>query len=539
MFWGRTPKRQTFPNAAARNLKNLVIFLAEHEEQHTNLIGDSLKLISEDLGKDLQMLEIWLRGNGDIWGGFGSNGSFSGVVQVRKEVVEKELSDKIAAAKITPEAMLRKRKAEEKLEGLLEKFQRDLKRIKPSGHVMVKKEDETRMKVDAILAGIKPMPAATALTSVEAPDEVLNSSHLNPDNQHSGTTAHCAVDPRHMTPNTSAGKPSSMHSPSHSSGGSSSDASSPISPASDAIDSPIPIDPVLLADPLARPSAGIRRASTSTQSNPSDRSTPSSANSTSSANPVVPSIRMMRQPNPNPRTTNTSRARLSAYEKASIAQAAQLTNALPRFLNLISGRFPNLVGLRLRRKDGMYFCILEGHISLDHFAEVFVDPIHKMDQLKWLDLGLAVVGKEEVRGFPLGLSCGREEVMTRAEKGKKRKDEREGVDGNGKEMEVAMRKAYLEKVQKARKEGNGWREKVLKRFVLGEIDPSPESMDVTEEGTEKVNTWPKGLISGSMLSVDLVERGKRRGVEFDWRVRVADGVTKLLIEEERPIAIGL
>lgn len=188
-------------------------------------------------------------------------------------------------------------------------------------------------------------------------------------------------------------------------------------------------------------------------------------------------------------------------------------------LGNVAQAMPDLVGLSVMRKGTLLPEITEGAREIGLEAAIWVEPLSKMDSLQYLNLGLAVSGKKEVVDFPIGLS------ITRSRKG------RETAKATGNDLQALKRRKYELDIKKAIEEGDKWRIKVLKTFLIPRLSSASNSGDpvsladaessvgvgeADEEGS--LITWPKSLKSGYIYSADLADRLRGNGLAIPWKV---------------------
>jgi hypothetical protein len=197
--------------------------------------------------------------------------------------------------------------------------------------------------------------------------------------------------------------------------------------------------------------------------------------------------------------------RARKYERNGANQLVRVQAQFRSILTQIAMTFPNLCGLRAIRNGTSRVDIVEGVLSLEAHAAVFVEPLRQMTRLRFLDLGLAVIGRKEVQDFPLGVSasCGSKSAQV----------------GNW-AGEIKRRK-WTADATVALQEGDAWRRKVLNRFVLGICetatdDSLPNTTHHSEEERAVSRGWPTTIEEGYIYSVDLLDRGKRRGLLTTW-----------------------
>lgn len=188
-------------------------------------------------------------------------------------------------------------------------------------------------------------------------------------------------------------------------------------------------------------------------------------------------------------------------------------------LEIIAKTFPNLVGLSLLRRRQLRPAILEGVTSLDKFGQSFVEPLAKLQHLRHLDLGLAVVTKSEVVDFPSGLS------LSNTRHGRKiAKD----VDSA---LQALKRRKYTLDMDRARAEGDKWRKAILDRYVDASADsPDEPEVDRSHDDASRAEAsaspsrddtdvkWPKTLRSGHLIMPDLENRVRGNGLMVPWWV---------------------
>lgn len=216
---------------------------------------------------------------------------------------------------------------------------------------------------------------------------------------------------------------------------------------------------------------------------------------------------------------------LTEYDRQAIANRVRLHQQFPALLGKIVETFPNLVSLQLLRQGTARIDVVEGLLSVDEYAAAYATPLRTLNKLEHLDLGLAIVGRREVRDFPLGVSIpeitpGINHLVAR---------------------ELGTRRKILEAdVDRACREGDAWRRKVLERFVGEETEEEAESgsnapvnLAAAEDAPVKLSKgWPLGVKSGFVYSADLRRRGMHRGVLTVWnREKPAEGEGVALAEK--------
>ena len=203
--------------------------------------------------------------------------------------------------------------------------------------------------------------------------------------------------------------------------------------------------------------------------------------------------------------------------------------AYRELLRFTAGEMPDLVGLSIQRRGGARLDLTETRGDLDEFVHNFVEPIAKLDKLRFFDLGLAVAGISEVSNFPLGLSFS----TTRSGRDK------------AKELDPALqalkRRKYTLDMTKAKAEGDQWRKNVLERcFNLPNSTPVDRNSGIaassstanTSTGTGQSHarnsadgeeggpiTWPESLRSGYFVAPDLENRVRYQGVMIPWKIK--------------------
>lgn len=208
-----------------------------------------------------------------------------------------------------------------------------------------------------------------------------------------------------------------------------------------------------------------------------------------------------------------------------------------QMLRCIVQKLPNLVGLSLLRDGLTRFDVTETKADLSETVEALAEPLKELKHLRYLDLGLAIVGRAEVADFPLGLSVG----CSRHGKAKGREYESD--------LQALKRRHYTLATTKAKKEGDEWRKIVLERLVntstnlvsLNQAEsensnqPGGSDTDAVNGGNDDTFTpkWPKGIRSGHIFAPDLTNRLRRNGVVIPWRV---EGGAIVL---EQPIGVRL
>jgi hypothetical protein len=186
---------------------------------------------------------------------------------------------------------------------------------------------------------------------------------------------------------------------------------------------------------------------------------------------------------------------------------------------------PNLVGLSVRRKGTLHPELTEGARPLDASVQLWVEPLVKLKELRYLDLGLAICGTREVIEFPIGLSTSpsrKGRMLARA------------VDTD---LQALKRRKFEQDAKKAIQEGHQWRLEVLKRFLIptslsrsesmtpgadAPVTLAAAAMSVNSDGREGEGewseTWPKGVKSGYVYAVDLGDRQMGNGLAIPWQL---------------------
>jgi hypothetical protein len=250
-------------------------------------------------------------------------------------------------------------------------------------------------------------------------------------------------------------------------------------------------------------------------------------------------VKIENDPNPattshaNSVSTSGSNEQPSDDHNSSLRHAARQHQNYVRynkqFLDFIASNMPELVGLSIQHRGNTRLDLTESRGDLDEFAIHFVQPLAKLDKLRYLDFGLAGSGRSEVSNFPLGLSLS----TTRNGRGK------------AKELDPALqamkRRKYTIDMMKAKAEGDQWRKTVLERcfglpssgtslgasdtatpssstnpsasVASGDIDGADEDKDVHKM------SWPESLRSGYFVAPDLENRVRYRGIMIPWKIK--------------------
>lgn len=187
--------------------------------------------------------------------------------------------------------------------------------------------------------------------------------------------------------------------------------------------------------------------------------------------------------------------------------------------------FPNLVGLQILRSGSSRSFIAEEY-DLEPLSDALSLATESFTNLRWLDLGLAVVGKREMTDFPLGFTLHKTFIGTLCKEETEYHDRRE--------------LAWRERVDRATREGDAWRQTVLDRLVLGkskEFNPddcdSPEKAELMAK-ILAFSRLPSTLEGGHMYTVDLSDRRKRKAVVIPWhRSKAGDEEVVVIGDKER------
>jgi hypothetical protein len=217
---------------------------------------------------------------------------------------------------------------------------------------------------------------------------------------------------------------------------------------------------------------------------------------------------------------DTKGPKMTTAERHAIYSHRASARGYSPILSSIAAAMPDLIGLSVLRQGTYMAEITEDARLLDSEVELWVEPLLKLESLQYLDLGLAISGIKEVSDFPIGLS------ITQSRKG------RETAKATGNDIQALKRRKYELDIKKAVEEGDKWRLEVLKRFLIPKSNDVPQSLADAEsnagsstggnasgnEDEGSAVTWPKGLKSGYIYSVDLVNRLKGNGIAIPWKV---------------------
>jgi hypothetical protein len=221
-------------------------------------------------------------------------------------------------------------------------------------------------------------------------------------------------------------------------------------------------------------------------------------------------------------SNDTKGPKMTTAERHAIYSHRASARGYSPILSSIAQAMPDLIGLSVLRQGTYMAEITEGARLLDSEVELWVEPLLKLESLQYLDLGLAISGIKEVSDFPIGLS------ITQSRKG------RETAKATGNDIQALKRRKYELDIRKAVEEGDKWRLEVLKRFLIPKSNDVPQSLadaesnagsstagNVNGNGNEDEGsavTWPKGLKSGYIYSVDLVNRLRGNGLAIPWEI---------------------
>lgn len=222
------------------------------------------------------------------------------------------------------------------------------------------------------------------------------------------------------------------------------------------------------------------------------------------------------------------------YDKQTQGNSRRFHRQYPALLRDIAETFPNLVTLQVVRRGTARNDVVEGGLTLEEYAAAYVTPLRKLHKLENLDLGLAVVGRREVRDFPLGITL--PEITP------------EMNPLLAREVEI-RRKLHEADIIRATKEGDAWRLKVLERFVLGKGGEKEGEGESDEEDNNPVHNppanlasasevlpvklprgWPTGVASGYVFSADLNRRAMYKGILTSWTKGLVGGKGELSTE---------
>jgi hypothetical protein len=216
---------------------------------------------------------------------------------------------------------------------------------------------------------------------------------------------------------------------------------------------------------------------------------------------------------------------ISSVKRHALAYDRWTTREYRPILACIARVMPNLVGLSVRRKGTLHPELTEGARPLDASVQLWVEPLVKLKELRYLDLGLAICGTREVIEFPIGLSTSpsrKGRMLARA------------VDTD---LQALKRRKFEQDAKKAIQEGHQWRLEVLKRFLIptslsrsesmtpgadAPVTLAAAAMSVNSDGREGEGewseTWPKGVKSGYVYAVDLGDRQMGNGLAIPWQL---------------------
>lgn len=228
----------------------------------------------------------------------------------------------------------------------------------------------------------------------------------------------------------------------------------------------------------------------------------------------------------------TSEERKNGYDRVRRVAQSHAEMNYTSILNSIASKLPNLVGLSLRRHGSFHPDIVQdGNSDYSIPRRIFAKPLCKLDKLKFLDLDLAICGERELTDFPLGLNVHKApSALAKIEE---------------KKLSAAKRKIYDDDVAQAVSEGDAWRREVLGGMVYetpvetarndkdagAQSDAHSDSGSISDSDSEaptpaiELPTWPKGVQSGHVYTIDLHDRRRHRGLLIPWYVQ--EGELKL------------
>lgn len=494
-----------FDYAAAPNLEAIQQFLPvpvnRGRHSDSRMLESYQPMLDRELTEKLKSLSLVLPNLDRRWGGFGVSGFSSNVHQKTKEQVEQDLAERSRIHLITPGLAASRRRAQETkhVDKVKEKWAALAKTalVKPAKPTATLGDEAARAAALALVSSIKPVSTGP---KDKGKGKAVDKSENLPDAK---APEHGAEEATHIgkEPNTNG-----------------------------IVDiTEDPLSPVPLKADISESSTPRKRRYSASSSSDADSSAPSQSGLTAQPGPSRPRRR--------PQDEDANGPVLSEYDRQAITNRVRLHGNFPRLLGDITEAFPNLVSLQVLRQSAR-IDIVEDLMTADEYATIYVDPIKPLTKLEHLDLGLAVVGRRELRDFPLNLTIpdiepGMNPLVAR---------------------DLAIRKKLLEAdIARATREGDAWRKKVLDRFVLGrpKDQPGDDSVDdiqgntfshppnlaaVTDVDDEVPHSgWPKTIRSGFVYMADLSPRVMHRGVLVDWQKDVRDQAETLVLTKSKII----